>query len=178
MNVHTSFGSGSPNKIPLFIGSHYVDTVNKKAYVAVGVQSLSDWKINASRPFVPVVNNLSFINGGGYFFLSIPDNTDTAIINLTVADNHQSRNVNLPGPANRATTSFMRLQFKSEIGVGITPNNVGLIGGDSSGISLNGSSYSNFQTAYTSSNDFYLCVPNKEANIWTIERIVTSVGLT
>lgn len=37
--------SGAPDKIPSFIGQKYLDTKNKKAYLAFGVSSVSDWVV-------------------------------------------------------------------------------------------------------------------------------------
>lgn len=37
--------SGAPAEIPSFIGQKYLDTKNKKAYLAFGVSSVSDWVV-------------------------------------------------------------------------------------------------------------------------------------
>ena len=38
-------GEGAPAIIPDFIGQRYMDTTNKKAYLAFGVSSVSDWVV-------------------------------------------------------------------------------------------------------------------------------------
>ena len=38
-------GSGAPASTPVCVGDHYIDTTNKKEYVAVGTSSSSDWTI-------------------------------------------------------------------------------------------------------------------------------------
>lgn len=38
-------GSGAPSSTPVYIGQFYVDTSNKKLYVATGLDSSADWTI-------------------------------------------------------------------------------------------------------------------------------------
>jgi hypothetical protein len=38
-------GSGAPATTPTTLGTLYIDSVNKNAYIAVGTSSSSDWKI-------------------------------------------------------------------------------------------------------------------------------------
>ena len=39
-----SSGAGAPSSTPSNVGDWYIDTTNKKAYVAMGTSSSADWK--------------------------------------------------------------------------------------------------------------------------------------
>jgi hypothetical protein len=41
----TLTGSGSPTSIPIFIGQQYIDTINKKIYIATGTTVNADWQL-------------------------------------------------------------------------------------------------------------------------------------
>ena len=43
MSIHVITGSTAPTTAPTQLGEHYVDTVNKKHYLSVGISSLNDW---------------------------------------------------------------------------------------------------------------------------------------
>jgi len=47
MTIHLIKGTASPTVIPIEIGCHFIDTVNKKSYISVGTSSISDWKETA-----------------------------------------------------------------------------------------------------------------------------------
>ena len=38
------FGESAPDASPAFVGQQYIDTAGKVAYIAVGTDSVSDWK--------------------------------------------------------------------------------------------------------------------------------------
>lgn len=47
MTIHLIKGTASPTVIPIEVGCHFIDTVNKKSYISVGTGSISDWKETA-----------------------------------------------------------------------------------------------------------------------------------
>ena len=41
----TRMGNGVPSIVPDFVGQRYMDTANKKAYLAFGASAVSDWEV-------------------------------------------------------------------------------------------------------------------------------------
>jgi len=42
--LKSNSGAGAPSSAPTNIGDIYIDTTNKKMYIAMGTSNVSDWK--------------------------------------------------------------------------------------------------------------------------------------
>ena len=47
MATHLTKGQGSPQTAPQEIGTHYIDTLNKREYISVGTEDVNDWLLAA-----------------------------------------------------------------------------------------------------------------------------------
>ena len=52
---HIVTGAGAPTSVPPAVGAHYIDTTNKKSYVATGTASVSDWGQPLQTGSLPIV---------------------------------------------------------------------------------------------------------------------------
>jgi hypothetical protein len=63
MAFHVYTGAGAPTSTPTNLGDHYIDTTNKKSYMAVGTASSADWTLAESTTLGPELEAIKAAGG-------------------------------------------------------------------------------------------------------------------
>jgi hypothetical protein len=115
---HRYINAGSPNALsPADIGQHLNDTVNKDAYISVGI-SVGDWKEDKGQNAITQYKgSFTFIDPDRFY--TIPDNANEVYMDVLLAEVADPKYIYLPNSANMGSNDSVILMISSD-GGGVT----------------------------------------------------------